>query len=72
MLCVEYDRNEHTGFTYLTIYATQASLDLTWRDRLRFAWSCLKGKPYSDQLILSKEELANLVDHLIEIQNKQS
>jgi hypothetical protein len=29
----------------------------------------LRGKPYTDMTILNDQELANLVDHLAEIQN---
>lgn len=40
-----------------------------WIDRIKTAWSALKGEPYSDMVILSKPILADLIDHLVEIHN---
>ena len=43
----------------------------SWRNRLRLAWAALKGKPYGDQVILDDATLANVVDLLVDIQNKE-
>jgi hypothetical protein len=40
------------------------------RNRLRWAWRCLLGKPYADMVILDDQKLADLVDFLGEIQNR--
>lgn len=40
------------------------------RNRLRGAWRCLLGKPYADMVILDDQKLADLVDFLGEIQNR--
>jgi hypothetical protein len=38
-------------------------------NRLRFAWKCLCGQPYTDMVLLSDSQVADLVDQLVEIQN---
>ena len=44
---------------------------ILWKDRIRFAWRYLRGRhPYTDQMIFDKETLADLVDYLVELQNK--
>ena len=42
---------------------------LSWKDRIRYAWAILCGKPYADFIILGKKEVADLTDYLVEIQN---
>jgi len=37
--------------------------------RIRQAWQALKGTPYSDMVILNDQQLADMVDHLVDIQN---
>lgn len=50
----------------------RSPLDRSWKNRLQLAWACLKGDPYCDEIILNSETLADLVDHLTEIQNYKS
>ena len=64
-LYVEYDTHFGTEFSLFVCNPQNRS----WRNRLRLAWSCLKGKPYSDMVLLSDEKIADLVDHLIMIQS---
>ncbi len=64
-LYVEYDTHFGTEFSLFVCNPQNRS----WRNRLRLAWACLKGKPYCDMVLLSDEKIADLVDHLIEIQS---
>jgi len=41
----------------------------SWKNRIRLAWACLRGKPYSDQTILNDQGIADLADYLHEVQN---
>lgn len=42
---------------------------MSFKDRIRYAWATLCGKPYADFIILGKKEVADLTDYLVEIQN---
>ena len=65
-LYVEYDM--HYG-TKISLYAHNPE-SRRWSNRIKLAWNCLKGKPYTDMLILNDQSLADLVDHLVDIQNR--
>lgn len=65
-LWVEYDGCGSTEFS-LFHYSPQ---DRSLRNRLRLAWACLKGKPYTDMILLNDQSIADLVDHLADIQNR--
>ena len=41
------------------------------RNRIRLAWSALRGNPYADMVILNNQQIADLVDQLVEIQNQK-
>lgn len=62
---IQHDSVWGTEFAFFTSNPSNRS----WRNRLKLAWACVKGKPYSDMIILSDQELANLVDYLTKIQN---
>lgn len=64
---VQHDVGWGTEFAFFTNDPTRRP----WKNRLRLAWACLKGRPYADMVILNNQELADLVDHLVEIQNCQ-
>ena len=38
-------------------------------NRVRLAWSALRGQPYTDMVILNDQQIADLVDQLTEVQN---
>ena len=40
-------------------------------NRIRLAWSALRGNPYADMVILNDQQIADLVDQLVEIQNQK-
>lgn len=65
-LWVEYDGYGSTEFS-LFHYNPQ---DRSWHNRIRLAWQSLKGKPYTDMMLLNDQRLADLVDHLADIQNR--
>jgi len=65
-LWVEYDGYGSTEFA-LFHYNPQ---DRSWRNRIRLAWNCLRGKPYTDMVLLNDQSIADLVDQLINIQNR--
>jgi len=64
-LWVEYDQSFGTEMALFHNNPQNRS----WCNRIRLAWNCIKGKPYADEIILSDQSLADLVDHLINIQN---
>ena len=62
---------------YIDGFGTDISLFISnpqirsFKNRLSLAWACLKGKPYTDMIILNDQKIADLVDHLVEIQNNE-
>lgn len=45
---------------------------LSFIQKLKHCWKVLTtGEPYSDQLILNQQSIADIVDFLIEVQNKE-
>jgi len=64
-LWVEYSR--HFG-TEIALFSRDPS-NRSWSNRIRLAWACLRGKPYKDDVILCDQQVADLIDHLIKIQN---
>jgi hypothetical protein len=64
-LWVEYDGCGSTEFSLFQHNPQNRS----WRNRIKLALQCLRGKPYSDMIILSDESLTDLVNYLVEIQN---
>ncbi len=65
-LWVEHDR--HFG-TEIALFH-RSPQDRSWRNRISLAWNCIKGKPYADMVLLDDRSLADLVDHLADIQNR--
>ena len=61
---------------YADYFGTEISLfhsnpqNRSWANRIKLAWNCLKGKPYTDMVLLNDQGIADLVDHLIDIQNR--
>ncbi len=53
----------------LEIALLQRDVKRSWWNRLRVAWSALRGRPYTDMVILNDDQIANLVDYLVDIQN---
>ena len=41
----------------------------SFKNRIRLAWNALRGRPYTDMVILNNQQLADLVDQLVEYQN---
>jgi hypothetical protein len=64
-LWVEYDRNFGTEIALFSHDPQNRS----WLNRIKLAWACLKGKPYIDQVIFCDQQVADLTEHLLEIQN---
>lgn len=63
---VQHDEGWGTEFAFYLSSPNNRS----WKNRIKLAWACLKGKPYSDMVILDDQALADLVDYLIAIQNR--
>jgi hypothetical protein len=63
-LYVSHDPDFGTEFAHF-----QYDISIGFIFRIKQAWLTLRGKPYTDMTILNDQELANLVDHLTEIQN---
>lgn len=38
-------------------------------NRIRLAWSCLRGKPYADMVVLHDKQIADLAEYLHKVQN---
>jgi len=66
-LYIEYDGY---GSTEIALFRHNPQ-DRSWRNRIRLAYACLKGKPYTDMVLLNDQTLADLVDQLVEIQNRE-
>ena len=45
---------------------TRTPVNMGWNQRVRCAWSCLKGKPYTDQVILDHSVIKSLAAYLNE------
>jgi hypothetical protein len=64
-LWIEYDRD----------FGTEISLfpcdpqNLSWGNRVSMAWACLKGETYGDEVVFCNQQIADLTEHLLEIQN---
>jgi hypothetical protein len=54
----------------LEIAMFERSVARSWWNRIRQAWSALRGKPYTDMIILNEQQIADLVDYLFEVQNR--
>ena len=67
-LWVEYDGY---GSTELSLFHHDPQ-NRSWHNRIRLAYACLKGKPYTDMMLLNEQSLADLVDHLVAIQNRDT
>ena len=65
-LWVEYD---HGFGTEISLFKTDPQ-NRSLKNRLILAWECLKGKPYTDMVLLDDQSLADLVDQLVDIQNR--
>jgi hypothetical protein len=70
LLHLEWD--EELQQVYASIWGPYlVDTKLSWRQRLRYCWRILtKGRPYGDQLVLEKSHVAELVDYLIDVQNR--
>lgn len=55
----------------LQIALFERNASRSWRNRIRLAWNAIKGRPYSDMVILNNQQIADLVDQLTEIQNQE-
>lgn len=64
-LYVDYDGEEHTEIAMFS----RSPEDRSWRNRLKLAYAALQGKPYTDMVLLSNQTVADLADHLADIQN---
>lgn len=64
-LYVKYDCEAYTEISMFS----RSPEDRSWHNRLKLAIAALKGKPYIDMVLLSDQTLADLVDHLADIQN---
>ena len=55
----------------LEIALFERNTSRSWRNKFRLAWSALRGRPYADMVILNNQQLADLVDQLVQIQNSK-
>jgi len=64
LLLLEWD--EELEVLDLSIWAPYGSSNkMSWRQRLRYCWQILTGgKPYGDQMVLDKQSINAMVEHL--------
>lgn len=62
-----YVENDEFGTSFAHF---EYNVSRPWANRLRLAWKCLLGKPYADMVLLNDQTLADLVDLLADIQNR--
>ena len=65
ILTVEHDKDNDL----VDIAIFTCGLADTWRNRIKWAWYAITGNLNTDNIVLSKEQVANLVDELVKIQN---
>jgi hypothetical protein len=53
----------------LEVALFERNVSRPWWNRIRLAWSALKGTPYTDMVILDNQQIADLVDQLTYLQN---
>lgn len=53
----------------LEIAMFERPVSRSWSNRLRLAWSALRGRPYSDMVVLHSQQIANLAEYLHGVQN---
>ena len=53
----------------LEIAMFERNVSRSWCNRIRQAWSALRGRPYTDMVILNDEQLADLAEYLHKAQN---
>jgi hypothetical protein len=64
VLNIEYDPDWG-----LNIAMYERCVSRSWWNRIRLAWSALRGRPYTDMVILNNQQVADLVDYLFVVQN---
>jgi hypothetical protein len=61
--------HDHEFGTKFSLFETDPQ-NRSFKNRLILAWQCLRGKPYTDMVLLDDQSLADLVDQLVDIQNR--
>lgn len=56
---------DYDGYTDLAFFR-QCPTDRSWKNRIKLALACLKGKPYGDQVLLDRAAVRQLEDFLFE------
>jgi hypothetical protein len=64
VIAVDYDPDFGLEMSFY-----ERSAKRSFKNRIRLAWSALCGRPYTDMVILNDQQLADLVDQLVEYQN---
>jgi hypothetical protein len=64
LLEIEHDKEFGTTFAIFSLDYRRGL-----KNRLRLAWKALTGNPYNDMILFNDQDIADIVDHLIEIQN---
>ena len=71
MVRVELSADDDTGLpmpeTVFTMYKRAFRLPLSWRDRLKAAWTALRGDLWRSELLLDPKETVRLRDYLSEL-----
>lgn len=65
VLYIDYDSDMG-----LSVSMFERNAARSWCNRVRLAWSALRGQPYTDMVILNNQQIADLVDQLTSIQNR--
>jgi hypothetical protein len=65
VIAIYYDPNYGLEMSFF-----QRNVKRSIWNRIRLAWSALRGQPYTDMVILNNQQIADLVDQLACIQNR--
>ena len=72
----EYKQGPTVSIGFWEHHAKYQDTRMSWKDRFRFAWACLKGRPYMDMVMLNRDTALAFAGTIIEViemaEDKQS
>tara|TARA_R110000824_G_scaffold298350_2_gene486578 strand:- start:355 stop:636 length:282 start_codon:yes stop_codon:yes gene_type:complete len=68
---IDYDSSD--GYYYFSYWSYGLSnRKMSWRDKIRYCWQVWKGKPFNDELMLTKDQASKLENFLLLCRNKEA
>jgi len=63
---LEAEQGPMVSIAFMDITAKYAGTKMTWKYRLRYAWQCLRGRPFTDMVTLSRDTALAFAGTIIE------